>query len=78
MRRDVGSTSARRWFRRAPSMLHSIAIRVSLTGNQDTAIARYIDTLLGGTCATLFNCVTVTGLDSSGNPSGYVVADQTI
>ena len=47
------------------------------TGNQDTAIARYMDTLLGGTCATLFNCVTVTGLNSSGNPSGYVATDQT-
>jgi hypothetical protein len=47
------------------------------TGNQDTAIAHYMDTLLGGTCATLFNCVTVTGLQSNGTPGGYVATDKT-
>jgi hypothetical protein len=47
------------------------------TGNQDTAIAHYMDTLLGGTCATLFNCVTVTGLQSNGTPGGSVATDET-
>jgi hypothetical protein len=47
------------------------------TGNQDTAIAHYMDTLLGGTCATLFNCVTVTGLQSNGTPGGFVATDET-
>jgi hypothetical protein len=47
------------------------------TGNQDTAIAHYMDTLLGGSCATLFNCVTVTGLQSNGTPGGFVATDET-
>lgn len=46
-------------------------------GNQDTAIAHYMDTLLGGTCATSLNCVTVTGLQPNGTPGGSVATDKT-
>src|SRR5579859_2822573 len=40
-------------------------------------IAIYMDKVLGGACATNLNCVTVQGLDSSGNAglgTGYGVA----
>ena len=64
-------------FRLAPTSLSTFDSITYATGNQDTAIAHYMDTLPRGTCATLFNCVTVTGLQSNGTPGGYVATDET-
>jgi hypothetical protein len=49
----------------------------SLTqSDQSTAIANYMDSVLGGTCATMLNCVTVSGLNSGGTAGGGVAVDQ--
>ena len=54
---------------------NSLAAFTGSSGNNDTAIADYMDGVLGGSCATHLNCVTVTGAvtNQSYNGENHVV-----